>query len=195
MVVDLAASPQAALSTRLPEPDQPPRRPSPLLSTHLPPPYRCWRHGLACHSQVPQSYSSCQELHDCPPHQSGSTHCLASLENCCCHNSGTTGSTWLNLSACQHIAPCWESGGGQGDTHLLLELVYSTSHTLMAWLVISLDHGVLQILLELCVQLWVGSKSKASDCKAGFKPHHHPWGTDRTRRVTRWASTRPAWNK
>lgn len=36
-----------------------------------------------------------------------------------------------------------------GETYLLLQLVYSIGHTLMAWLFVFLDHGVLQILLEL----------------------------------------------
>lgn len=91
-------------------PGYPKSQSSPLLSTHLPLLYRCWRHGPAYHIRVPQSYSSYQEPHGCPPYQSGSTHCLASLENCCCHNSGTARDMWLSPAACQHMAPCWETG-------------------------------------------------------------------------------------
>lgn len=75
-----------------------------------------------------------------------------------------------------------------GETHLLLQLVYSIGHTLVAWLLVFLDHGVLQILLELCVQLWVRSKLKSGPTPA-------PSWTDRTRGVTRRASARPAWNE
>lgn len=85
-----------------------------MLSTHLPPLCRCWRHGPACHSQLPSSYSSCREPRGCLLHQSGSTHCLASLESCCCHSSGTTRGMWLSLRARQHTAPSREGGEFQG---------------------------------------------------------------------------------
>lgn len=40
-------------------------------------------------------------------------------------------------------------------THLLLQLVHRTGHTFVSRLVVPLGHGVLQVLLELCVQLRV----------------------------------------
>lgn len=141
----------------------------PALNRHshspasLPPPCRCWRRGPAPRSPPPRSCSSCRGPRGLSPGPSGPTHCPASPASCCYHSNGTAVGTQPGLSP----RPQWDShrglGGQQGGTHcrpllltnLLLQLVHSAGHTLVARLVVLLGHGSLQVLLELCIQLEV----------------------------------------
>lgn len=52
-------------------------------------------------------------------------------------------------------------------THLLLQPVHGAGHTLVAWLVVPLGHGVLQVLLELGVELHSPRPPRLGDVEAG----------------------------